>query len=83
MVFDYEQMYEEVRAVYPFRNYLYTLYYIGYPGEEAAAFCEEKKIPVLTVPYSWYESISDEVQKDLGESSLRIYRNIKYCSIIT
>lgn len=72
----YEQMYEEVEeveAVYPFKNYLYTLYYIGYPGEQAIAFCAEHGIPVLTMPYTWYEGIYEQVQQDLGERSVCIY----------
>lgn len=50
----YEDMYEEVMQVYPFKNFLYTLYVIGWPGGESVGrFCEEKEIPVLVIPYTW------------------------------
>ena len=50
----YEDMYEEVTQVYPFKNFIYTLYYIGWPGGESVGrFCEEKGIPVLVMPYTW------------------------------
>lgn len=59
----YEDMYEEVMQVYPFKNFIYTLYYIGWPGGASVGdFCEEKEIPVLVMPYTW---ISDNILKEL------------------
>lgn len=60
----YGDMYDEVTAVYPFKNYVLTLYYIGYAGgEETAGFCAEKGIPVLVMPYTWINTqIMEEVR---------------------
>lgn len=67
----YEQMYDEVEAVYHFKNYLYTLYYIGFPGgAEAGTFCEEHGIPVLVMPYTW---IGNSILQDLEGYPLRLY----------
>lgn len=67
----YEAMYEEVEEVYSFKNYIYTLYYIGFPGgEEVGSFCQEKGIPVLVMPYIW---ISPEILQSLETYQLKLY----------
>ena len=59
----YEQMYDEVESVYHFKNYLYTLYYIEWPGgEKVGSFCEEKDIPVLVLPTWMYEMVQEEIE---------------------
>lgn len=67
----YEEMYEEVEQVYPFKNYLYTLYYIGYPGTESVGmFCEKNNIPVLVMPYTWLDG---ETCGELQAYGLSVY----------
>lgn len=72
----YQEMYDEVRAVYPFENMLLTLYYIGYPGgnpeeiEKIKSFMAEKEIPVLTMPSSWWTA---DRQKELEGSGIRVF----------
>jgi len=69
----YKEMYDEVEAVYSFKDYIYTLYYIGYPGaEEVGNFCNDKNIPVLVMPYTWFGSAVDQELKDY---SLQVYVN--------
>lgn len=59
----YEDMLSEVESVYHFENYLYTLYYVGYPGaEEISAFCEKNDIPVMVIEYRAFTS---EMWQDL------------------
>lgn len=65
----YMDMYDEVNSVYPFQNYLFTLYYIGY-SEEYGAFCQEKGIPVLAMPYTWY---SDSIADELSQYDLKLF----------
>lgn len=67
----YEEMYDAVEAVYHFDNYLYTLYYIGYPGrEKVEAFCTENQIPVVVMPCTW---IDENICQDMAACSLRLY----------
>lgn len=67
----YEEMYDLVESVYHFQNYLYTLYYIGYPGAESVGnFCEKNGIPVVVMPYTWMD---DSICPDLQARSLRVY----------
>lgn len=67
----YEDMYDEVEAVYSFQNYIYTLYYIGFPGGESVGnFCEEKGIPVLVMPYTW---LSGNIMQELEPYQIRLY----------
>lgn len=72
----YKEMYDEVRAVYPFENILLTLYYIGYPDGEAGEtkklrdFMAENRIPVLTMPSSWW---SRDKQRDLEDSGIKVF----------
>ena len=72
----YKEMYDEVRAVYPFENILLTLYYIGYPlGEAGEAealkdFMAGNGIPVLTMPSGWW---SEEIEKDLADSGIKVF----------
>ena len=68
----YEDMYKEVTQVYPFKNFIYTLYYIGWPGGESIGrFCEENGISVLVMPYTWLTN--DKVQELEPYPALRIY----------
>lgn len=67
----YKEMYDEVMNVYPFENFIWTLYYIGYPGgQEVLDFMAEKEIPVLTMPSSWW---GEEQQKDLNGTDVSVY----------
>lgn len=67
----YEDMYEQVAKIYPFKNYIYTLYYTGWGGESVGRFCEEKEIPVLVLPYVW---LNDEIVQQLEEYPwLKVY----------
>lgn len=67
----YQDMYEEVKEVYPFENFIFTLYYIGYAGgEETAGFCRDNSIPVLTMPYTW---ITPELMNELGEYPTKVF----------
>lgn len=67
----YAGMYDEVAAVYPFKNWIWTLYYIGWSDStEIIDFMNKKNIPVLTVPSSWW----DEGKRDeLAESGIKVY----------
>lgn len=68
----YQDMYEEVTQVYPFKNFIYTLYYIGWPGGESVGrFCEEKGIPVLVMPYTWITN--DLLQELKPYSTLKLF----------
>ena len=53
----YEDMYEEVNSVYPFKNYIYTLYYVGYPEDTAGlfGFMEKNNIGGLTMPENYWD----------------------------
>lgn len=67
----YEDMYDEVESVYSFKNYIYTLYYIGYPGGESVGnFCEEKEIPILVMPYTW---LSEGIMQELEKYQIKLY----------
>lgn len=67
----YKEMYDEVSAVYPFKNWIWTLYYIGYPDRQGIVdFMEQKEIPVLVMPSSWWSS---EMEEDWKDSSIRVY----------
>lgn len=67
----YKEMYDEVSAVYPFKNWIWTLYYIGYPDkQEIVDFMTQKEIPVLVMPYTWWDSQKEE---ELGNSGLKVY----------
>jgi len=67
----YEEMYDEVTAVYPFENWIWTLYYTGYPGRQAVLdFMAEKGIPVLTMPSDWWLT---EQEEDLRDTDIKIY----------
>lgn len=73
----FEDMYEEVTQIYPFKNFLYTLYVIGWPGGESVGrFCEEKEIPVLVMPYTW---ISADILQQLEPYPwLKLYPHTLY-----
>lgn len=67
----YKEMYDEVMAVYPFENLIWTLYYIGYPdGQEILDFMEQKGISVLVMPSNWWD---DKKQGDLENSDIKVY----------
>ena len=67
----YKDMYDEVMAVYPFENIIWTLYYIGYPdGQEILDFMEQSEIPVLVIPSSWWDASK---KSDLENSTVRVY----------
>lgn len=67
----YADMYEEVQSVYPFKNYIFTLYYIGYPGpEETGGFCMEHHIPVLVMPYTW---VNTDIMDELKDYPAKLY----------
>ena len=67
----YKEMYNEVMEVYPFDNWIWTLYYIGYSdGKEILDFMEQKDIPVLVMPYDWWDN---EKEEDLSDSEIKVY----------
>lgn len=72
----YTEMYDEVKAVYPFENFLLTLYYIGYPdiesgeSKEMMNFMAENGIPVLTIPSGWW---SESLRNDLEGSGIKVF----------
>ena len=67
----YKEMYDEVMAVYPFENLIWTLYYIGYPErQEILDFMEGKGIPVLVMPSHWWDG---QKQNDLENSNIKVY----------
>lgn len=58
-----EDMLETVQAVYPFKNYLFTMYYSGY-YEGVGAFCEENGIKIVALPAGWItETVMEEQSK--------------------
>lgn len=67
----YEHMYERVKSIYPFKSYLYTLYYNGYSGTgEEERFCVENGIPVLVMPSGW---ANEAVCKRVKKSKLKLF----------
>lgn len=67
----YKEMYDEVRAVYPFKNWIWTLYYIGYPDkQDILDFMMQKEIPVLVMPFTWWDSQKEE---ELEDSGIKVY----------
>lgn len=67
----YKEMYDEVMSVYPFKNLIWTLYYIGYPEkQEILEFMTEKEIPVLVMPSNWWDS---QKQSDLENSAVKVF----------
>lgn len=67
----YKEMYDEVMAIYPFRNLIWTLYYIGYSDKrEILDFMEQKDIPVLVMPSGWWD---DRKKEDLVDSNIKVY----------
>lgn len=58
-----EDMLEAVQAAYPFKNYLFTMYYSGY-YEGVGAFCEENGIKIVALPAGWItETVMEEQSK--------------------
>lgn len=67
----YEDMYDEVSSVYPFENWIWTLYRIGYPGgNEVLDFMRRKDIPVLTMPSDGWSS---QIGRELEGSGIKVY----------
>lgn len=72
----YTEMYDEVKAVYPFENFLLTLYYIGYPdiesgeSKEMMNFMAENGIPVLAILSGWW---SESLRNDLEGSGIKVF----------
>lgn len=67
----YREMYDEVRNVYPFENWIWTLYYTGYPdSQEIVDFMAQKEIPVLVMPSYWWDS---QKESDLKDNGIRVY----------
>lgn len=67
----YREMYDEVTAVYPFKNWIWTLYYIGYQdSREILDFMTQKEIPVLVMPSNWWDG---QKKEDLEEGGIRVY----------
>lgn len=67
----YKEMYDEVVSVYPFENFIWTLYYTGFPGgQEVSDFMKEHDIPVLVMPSDWWD---EEKEAELKESGVKVY----------
>lgn len=64
-----EDMLEAVRSVYPFKHYLFTMYYSGY-YEGVGAFCEENGIEVVAMPAGW---ITETVMKEQSKYPVEIW----------
>lgn len=64
-------MFDAVESVYHFENYIYTLYQRGYSNlDELAEFCRNNDIPVVVLPYDWW---NNDVKEILGSNNLRVY----------
>ncbi len=68
-------MYEVIEEIYPFPNYIFTLYQEGYRGEpdkmeEYAEFCMQYDIDVITMSASYY---SDELSEICERYGLHLY----------
>lgn len=70
----YQEMYDEVNAVYPFENYLLTIYYTGYPEDSASMlkFMEEKGIGVLTMPADTWAGTA-RIREELKDKKFKVY----------
>lgn len=70
----HEEMYDVVREVYPFANYIFTLYQ-RWDGdmaelEKICAWCREREIPALTM---WYYLLNDSVMETARRYGLEVY----------
>ena len=68
-------MYIDINAIYPFDNWIFTLYQEGYRGqtdqmEEYARFCVTSGIDVITMNKEYY---SDELLEVCGRYGLRLF----------
>lgn len=66
-----DEMYDAVLSVYPFTNWIYTVYQRGTDNfEQLCRFCQENGIPIITINYKKYK---EEFQKLADEYGLLIY----------
>lgn len=66
-----EEMYDWVKEIYPFQEWIYTLYLNYYPDyPEIADFCEGKGIGTVTIQYS---RVTKEVLDTLHEKGIKVY----------
>lgn len=66
-----DEMYDAVCSVYPFHAWIYTLYQRGTDNfEQLCQFCQEKKIPVITINY---KKLEDEFLELADQYGLKIY----------
>ncbi len=66
-----DNMLNAVESVIHFDNYIYTLYQRGLDDIEILAdFCVKNKIPVITMPYSWW---TEEVNNLLHKKGLKVF----------
>lgn len=60
---DMYRLMDEYEDVYPFKHYLFTMYYSGY-YEGVGAFCEENGIKIVALPAGWItETVMEEQSK--------------------
>ncbi|NCC15985.1 MAG: hypothetical protein EOM28_06495 [Clostridia bacterium] len=66
-----EEMYDWVKEIYPFQEWIYTLYLNYYPNyPEIADFCVEKGIGTVTIEYA---RVTKEVLNTLHAKGIKVY----------
>lgn len=64
-------MYTAVESINHFEHYIYTLYQKGIDTlDDTIGFCKENDIPVVVMPYNWW---NDEINKALHKNGLKVY----------
>lgn len=67
----YPEMLETVKQIYPFQNWIYTLYQTPNPDyDQIAAVCEQNGIDVVTINY---EIVKKENIQKLNEKGIKVY----------
>ncbi|MBO6016080.1 MAG: hypothetical protein J6P60_05810 [Lachnospiraceae bacterium] len=66
-----DEMYDAITSVYPFENWIYTLYLRGTDNpDQLCNFCQEHGISTITVKYNKY---SKELQEQADAHGLKVY----------
>lgn len=64
-------MYTAVESVNHFEHYIYTLYQKGVNTlDDTIKFCKKKDIPVIVMPFNWWD---DEINETLHKNGLKVY----------
>ena len=65
------EMLNTVKQIYPFENWIYTLYQTPDPNyDEIAAFCVQNKVDVVTINY---EIVTQENVQKLASNGIKVY----------